>query len=80
MAFQIGQCLGLLQGIELYSKEDMAVCFPELEPYFKRMPSNAKILQEYKTIFVKKIKEEFHDFSVLKEDWKEKHVRSPKYR
>jgi hypothetical protein len=47
-AFQIGQCLGLMNGAELYTKEDIVrYCF-DLEGYLKRNNHNGAMLDEYK--------------------------------
>jgi hypothetical protein len=37
IAFQLGQCLALIEGEELYSKSAISTYFPVLEPYLKRM-------------------------------------------
>lgn len=70
VAFQIGQCLGLIQGIELYSKEDIIYYYPELEPYIQRKIYDVNILQQYKVIFTKRIREIFPDLSIVKESRK----------
>lgn len=36
VAFQIGQSLGLLEGVELYTKSDIAERYPELKPFLYR--------------------------------------------
>ncbi|MFN0203482.1 MAG: hypothetical protein ACKVTZ_18290 [Bacteroidia bacterium] len=53
-AFQIGQTLALLQGIELFTKNEIAHHFPDLQAYLNRETgvSNA-VLQEYLELFVK---------------------------
>lgn len=45
MAFQLGQGLGLHQGRELYTKADIAECFPDLRPCLYRQADNLQGLQ-----------------------------------
>ena len=46
-AFQIGQALALHNGIELYTKREIADCFPPLAPYLKRQESTLDTMIEY---------------------------------
>lgn len=68
VAFQLGQCLGLFQGVELYTKEDMIKYFPELGKYLMRIPSDPLILQEYKEIFINMTKKLFNNLDIVKEN------------
>ena len=45
IAFQIGQCLGLSQGIELYTKADISKMYPLLQSYLYREDDSIKNLQ-----------------------------------
>lgn len=45
LAFQIGQTLGLLDGVELYSKTEISRVYPMLEPYLLRQVSDPSHLQ-----------------------------------
>lgn len=44
-AFQIGQAMGLHMGVELYTKTDIALQFPQLKPYLYREDSSVMDLQ-----------------------------------
>jgi hypothetical protein len=49
MAFQLGQTIGLIDGMELYTKEDIALNYPELEPYLMREDVNSlDVIEDYK--------------------------------
>ncbi len=57
-AFQIGQTLGLLEGEELYTKEEIISSYPELEPYIKRdVTQDLKRLEKWKNIFLDRTKD-----------------------
>jgi hypothetical protein len=57
-AFQIGQTLGLLEGEELYTKEEIISSYPELEPYIKRdVTQELKTLEKWKNIFLDRTKD-----------------------
>lgn len=56
MSFQIGQSLALLNGKELYSKEDIASYFPNLEDMLYRKGEDLAILEDMKNEFVRKCK------------------------
>lgn len=48
IAFQIGQCLGLINGKEFYSKDSIANEYPELRKYlYRENNSDVKDLQKY---------------------------------
>ena len=46
MAFQTGQGLGLHRGVELYTKADIAACFPELQSCLYRQAEDLQGLQQ----------------------------------
>lgn len=46
-AFQLGQILGLHEGVELYTKSAVAKRYPSLEDFLYRRPSDINILQQY---------------------------------
>jgi len=49
MSFQLGQSIGLLDGVELYTKEDVSLKFPELSDFlFRRDVKSLKVLEKYK--------------------------------
>lgn len=49
MAFQLGQTIGLLEGMELYTKEDIALNFPDLEPHLMREDNvSLQVIEDYK--------------------------------
>ncbi len=57
-AFQIGQTLALIDGIELYTKEEISEAYPELELYIKRDISHDLVaLEKWKRIFLDKTKD-----------------------
>ena len=47
MAFQLGQTLSLIDGVELYTKEDIAKEYPDLEPYLMREGTDSLEALEY---------------------------------
>jgi len=53
MAFQLGQTLGLMRGVELYTKESIAIEFPDLKDYLARLPSSSDSLQVCKDLFIR---------------------------
>lgn len=66
IAFQLGQTIGLIDGIELYSKESICEHYPKLCPYLGRNTSAPlDILEEYKDLFVSRIED--REFSITKE-------------
>jgi len=49
MAFQFGQTIGLLEGMEFYTKEDIALNYPELKPYLMReYVDSLQVIEDYK--------------------------------
>lgn len=46
-AFQLGQVLGLHEGIELYTKSAVAKQYPGLEDFLYRRPGDINVLQQY---------------------------------
>jgi hypothetical protein len=55
-AFQLGQTLALIEGIELYTKEDIIEYYPDLKPYILRDISiDLYILEKYRIIFLDKV-------------------------
>lgn len=62
IAFQIGQTLGLLDGIELYTKSSVANQYPLLKSYLYREDVDSKILDDYIKILVSRLSElEYED-------------------
>ncbi len=56
-AFQIGQTLGLLDGLELYTKEEIIDAYPELKPYILRdVDYKLDTLEKWKIIFLDRVK------------------------
>ncbi|SHM31850.1 hypothetical protein [Flavobacterium chilense] len=57
IAFQLGQCIALQEGKELYTKNQIADCFPELQKYiFREKNVNLNDLQKELLYFVKLLK------------------------
>lgn len=57
-AFQIGQTLGLLDGLELYTKEEIIDAYPELKPYILRdVDETLDNLEKWKIIFLDRVKD-----------------------
>lgn len=56
-SFQIGQTLGLLNGIELYTKQDIANYYPLLKEYLYRESDSTKNLLKMLDIFIDKMNE-----------------------
>jgi hypothetical protein len=56
-AFQIGQTLSLIDGVELYTKEEISMAYPELEKFIARkFDGDLVTLEKWKVIFLDKIK------------------------
>lgn len=51
-AFQLGQVLGLLQGVELYTKKDISNGYPQLEKYLYRQQTDFFFLDNHLKIFL----------------------------
>ena len=55
-AFQLGQTLGLIDNVELYTKEDIANKYPNLKSFLDRdITSDIEILESYKNMLCKSI-------------------------
>ena len=52
LAFQVGQSLGLMEDIELYTKEDIWTEYPDLKPCLMRDTNSLGVLQEYMKYYV----------------------------
>lgn len=57
IAFQIGQTLGLFDGVELYTKSSIAKQYPELRAFLYREESDISIINKYITLLVDKLEE-----------------------
>ena len=60
MAFQLGQCLSLIndKNVELYSKEDIARYYPELKDYLNReVDADLTYLDFFKNALISRVKE-----------------------
>jgi len=55
-AFQIGQCLGLLEGVELYAKKDIKTRYVQLCSYLDRVPQEGSDLNTYKSRLIETIR------------------------
>ncbi len=53
IAFQLGQTLALMDDLEVFTKESIAIAYPTLEPYLQRKPVSVFKLQEALEYFVK---------------------------
>jgi len=52
-AFQIGQTMGLIDGFELYTKEEISQVYPDLKPYINRdITKDLKELETWKIKFL----------------------------
>lgn len=57
-AFQLGQTIGLLDGLELYTKEEIIDSYPELKPYILRdITVDLVILEKWRKIFLDRTKD-----------------------
>jgi len=56
MTFQIGQSLALIDGIEIYTKEEIADKYPDLSEMLYRTGQNLSVLEKYKNEFIRKCK------------------------
>ena len=52
IAFQLGQTLALMKGLEIYTKEDIIKIYPDLEQYLKRNIKSLNNLQLFKNKFI----------------------------
>lgn len=56
-AFQIGQTLSLIDGVELYTKEEISSTYPELEKFISRKYDGDLVtLEKWKNIFLDRVK------------------------
>jgi hypothetical protein len=55
-AFQIGQALGLHEGVELYTKKSISQRYPKLDKYLYRQDTTIEDLLTYLDIFINLIK------------------------
>lgn len=56
MSFQILQSLSLMDGLELYTKEELCEYCPDLQPMLMRTGQDLKLLEKYKIEFVRSCK------------------------
>ncbi len=56
VAFQLSQSISLMNGKELYTKEDLSECFPELECMIMRTGEDLISLEKYKNDFIRMCK------------------------
>lgn len=52
LAFQLGQTLALMEGVELFTKEDISDYLPVLTPFLKRESASLIIVQEIMQVFL----------------------------
>ena len=64
-AFQMGQCVCLMDGIEVYTKEEISEYHPLLVDYLQRNESSGDDLESFKKIFLGKFRK--LDLSKIKE-------------
>lgn len=57
LAFQLGQAVTLNDGVELYTKKDLADYMPELRPYLYRENCTLDDLEDVKNRFIRIISE-----------------------
>ena len=67
-AFQIGQCMALMDGAELYTKKDIASYCPSLEKYVNRLPQDGGVLDAYKRWMIDSIRRTYKDVEIIKEE------------
>ena len=67
MCFQLGQSLALLNGIEVYTKEEIIERFPDLESMIMRTGIDLDSLEKYKTEFVRMSKLRLKDMRTFDE-------------
>lgn len=61
IAFQLGITLGLIESVELYTKESIIEHYPNLENYLLRKESNVDVLQEYLDGFINIMKKKNYE-------------------
>lgn len=67
MSFQLGQSIALLDGVEIYTKEEIAERYPNLSPMLYRTGQDLTTLEEYKNVFVRKSKVKMRDMKTFDE-------------
>lgn len=68
VAFQIGQCLALIQGTELYTKEEIGAFYNDLQPYLYRIANvNNEALTYYLLLLIDKVEGRMSDMKNLYE-------------
>lgn len=68
LAFQMGQTLALIEGRELYTKEDVGEFFPELDLFLRRSEKiDLGALEGIKKLFISKIKRILPEMAKLDE-------------
>jgi len=67
MSFQMAQSIALMDGVELYSKEDLSARFPDLECMLMRTGEDLILLEKYKNEFVKMCKLRLKDMKTFDE-------------
>lgn len=70
IAFQIGQCLSLYRGLELYTKEDIADEYPLLSPFLFRKEKEFYLLNiaEYYKLFLSLVRANLNELGHLNEE------------
>jgi len=67
MSFQFGQSIALMEGVELYTKEEIAERFPGLASMLYRTSQDLSSLEEHKKEFVRKSKVRMRDMKTFDE-------------
>lgn len=52
LAFQIGQSLGLIEGVELYTKSSISNQYEDLRPFLYRQDADKNILNAYRDVLI----------------------------
>lgn len=71
IAFQLAQTIGLFQGLEIYTKEDAAKYFPELEVFLLRQEHNINDLYKLDVLLLELLEigeREIHNMKNLEEE------------
>lgn len=55
LSFQMGQALSLMEGVEVYTKEDISEKYSLLEPYLMRKQTSLQNLEDFKNMFCNQI-------------------------
>lgn len=67
VAFQLGQTNALFEGFELYTKEEIALKYPQLEPYLLRQKRNLDDLDQFYQSFLQLCQSEANKMTNLNE-------------